>query len=193
MRIKTGATASASISLALGYHCSFCQEENLSAQTLVCTAHTASFLGIDLNKHIRLDTQKNLLTLLKNLNNRSDPSRFNNTNFTCACRHCGKREPWARMSYKTANFFSTVALCVLVITLTVVFFFIRNRHLSEIPPFLVWTAVTSGLIFAGITIYKKLDTKAKVKLIQQLPDSAIPVVYLHNTRTNKVIPLEEHI
>lgn len=179
MPIKIGETATATARVDVQYRCSSCGKDNLETQSLSGMVETGTIFGINLNQHLHADAQKSLLENMELIMDESNPGRYTRARFTCACRHCGHIEPWAKMNYSALDMPQKILLYVLVFGILPLLPTFSLRPISWFH-IIVWTLYgLCAAAFAGILFYKYNNDIKMQALTLALPCESIPIVTIY--------------
>ena len=185
-KVKTGETVTVSLSVDLKYRCSSCGKDNVVPESLSSSAHTGTLMGVNLSRNLHEQATEALNAKLKCILNQNDPHRFRNANFTCKCKYCGHREPWASIDSERFNKISLACLCVLICSVFLLPFVSLNPFDGMSLLFLLPTVFgVAGLV--GTIIYKSKNCVRMAKLIAKLPPESLPTLLPHEPAIKRAL------
>lgn len=180
MKVKTGETATASISVDLKYRCSSCGKENVVAASLSGSAYTATVMGVNLTRNLQEKATEALSAKLKRILNENDPHRFREANFVCSCKYCKHQEPWAKMDSKRFNNIATVFTGILMCS-AFILLIVGVRPFSSMSFLSLLLTILSCVGLTATKIYEAKNCDRMEKLIAKLPPESLPSLLPHET------------
>ena len=185
-KVKIGETVTVSLSVDLKYRCSSCDKDNVAAASLSSSEHTGTLMGVNLKRNLHEQATEALKAKLKRVSDQCDPHRFRNANFTCKCKYCGHREPWASMDSERFNIIFMACLCVLFCSVFLLPFVSLNPFNGMSLLFLLPTVFSAaGLV--GTIIYQSKNCDRMEKLIAKLPPESLPTFLPHEPAIKRAL------
>lgn len=163
IKVTTGYTATAGKDVTLTWKCSHCGASNRAVQRIEGIGQTGLFFGKPTNPNYRQDAQDCLIELMKDLCKEKPSERYIDAEFSCKCRSCGKREPWAKLRY---DFLKTVWKFIGYTVMFAFAFFVGD--LTPIP-FLIYVA---AMIWAAV--HKPIHKSMMLKKLDAMPAESLP-------------------
>lgn len=185
VKVKVGENATASLNVDVQYRCSSCGNENLAMETIKSTAHTATILGINLDRDIAGEAKNDLENKLNTVLDQKNPRRFRTLGLACTCKQCGHAEPWARMNYDKLDGINGVSLCFLITAGVISSIVMSGESIYDMEInfahiILCAIVVASLAVCIGISAYKNKNNQKMEELISRLPQEALPRISLHS-------------
>lgn len=179
MRIESGTQVTAKLDVTLHYKCSRCGSENETVQTLVGVATSSFMTGATVQQRLQEKAHKKIKNTLVALSNPNDPRRFRNTNFSCKCKDCHHREPWAKLRHAVPSLILVFSLVgIFLFTFVLGFQMVTSHHADQ--SFFVYLYADIISIAAAILsrLYMFLHTKIIEKKIAAMPPESLPTIRL---------------
>ena len=186
MRVKTGETATARVTVNVQFRCSSCGKDNLTTQQVEGSAYSGTIMGFNLDRNLQEHAVENLQ---KNLAEIMDPDysgRYRKAAFTCKCSYCNHAEPWAKMNYELLDKVRVFCLFPMLFFGVMSLAMLNGWETLGALPFIVWgiTLLSAGAFF-GIGIYKNKNTAKMEVLTARLPAESLPTVSLRTRERYK--------
>lgn len=178
MRIKTGETATAEVSVDLLYTCSRCKSQNLSTGIIRSKVHTPTIMGVNLGGDMRIAAQEELHATINEVLDPKKPHRFRSAQFNCRCNQCGHKEPWARMNYDHLDILKTSSIWVLIISAICIFAGLPGSSSGFNIFYIMLTValILSISTLVGLLLYIEKNNDTQEHLISALPQESLPII-----------------
>ena len=176
MRVKTGEVATARLIVDIWYRCSSCGKDNLVTETIKGSAHTGTFMGVNLDQNLAGHAQDALKANLTTVLDQNNSQRFRTAGFTCHCKNCGHAEPWARMNYDRLEKPNAVSVSILIVSIIMSLVGLSSGPFNFMHYFFFGLLALSAAACLGISAYKNKNSEKMEQLIASLPRESLPVI-----------------